>query len=120
MSLYAGPRPKNAKLDGPERGLDAIIGLILLVAEGLIVTLVLMSLYDYGVNCTAPTCPPGEALMTGFLIAVIGGGIPVVITTFVYLGRIIGRRRSWGAPLTGGILFGIAAFIGWLVMTGAA
>ena len=54
----------------------------------------------------------------GFLIVLIGGGLAVVITTFVYLGRLIAGRRSWGAPLTGLILFTIAAVIGWLVMSG--
>ncbi len=65
-------------------------------------------------------CRAGDELAVGFLIAAIGGGIPVVITTFVYLGRIIGRRRSWGAPIVGIILFGIAAIIGWSVMNGGA
>lgn len=120
MSLYVGPRSRNAKLDGPERGLDAIIGLILLIAEGLIVAVVLLSFWDFAVSCTSADCPTNEQLGTGFFIAAIGGGVPVIITTFIYLGRIIGRRRSWGAPLVGGILFGIAAVIGWLVMTGAA
>lgn len=120
MSLYAGQRPKNAKLDGPERGLDAIIGLILLVAEAMIVATVLVTFYDYGIACDTAGCASIENLQIGFLIALIGGGIPVVITTFVYLGRIIGRRRSWGAPLVGIILFGIAAIIGWSVMNGGA
>ncbi len=121
MSLYAGPRPRGGKLDGPERGMDAIVGLILLIAEVMIGLLVVFTLLDYGVACAeSDQCAPIEGVQAGFLIVVIGGGLAVLITTLVYLGRVIAGRRSWGAPLTGGILFGIAAFIGWLVMTGGA
>ena len=31
MTLYSGPRPRGARLDGPERALDGFIGLIILI-----------------------------------------------------------------------------------------
>ncbi len=118
MTIYAGPRRKGMKLDGPERALDGLIGLILLVAEVIIALLVVFTLVGYGEACDASgQCATGDGLQFGFLIVLIGGGLAVVITTFVYLGRLVAGRRSWGAPLTGLILFLITAAIGYLVMS---
>lgn len=119
MTLYAGPRPKNARLTGPERALDAVIGLIVLVAAVFIALLVLAALWSYGEACDANAqCASGDALQFGYLIVLAGGGLAMLVTAFVYIGRLVAARRSWGAPLTGIILFSIAAVIGWFVMSG--
>ncbi len=102
------------KLEGTERGLDALVGVVILVAEIVIGFLALYALYDASM---AP--PPGadeESLAVGLAIAVVGSLLAVGITTLVYLVRIAIGRRSWTAPLWGTVLMSIALFIGWIIM----
>ena len=114
MSLYAGAT-RRGRLEGPERALDALIGLVLLVAELLIGLLAALALYEFGLSFGSTV--PGH-VQFGFAIAVLGGGLIVAITTIVYLVRVIVGRRSWGAPLWGGILMSVAMVIGWFIMSG--
>lgn len=117
MTLITATPRKPGRLEGTERGLDAVVGLVILIAEILIALLVLFALFDFGAACPQNSlCPGGDRPEVGFFIVLIAGGLAVVITTFVYLGRVIAGRRSWGAPFTGLILFSVSAVIGALVM----
>lgn len=114
-TLMSGRR----KLEGPDRALDALIGLVILVAELLIGVLVVFALYTAGDAAVQARPADSEAISTGFAIALFGSIIAVGITTLIYLVRIATGRRSWPAPLWGAILMGIALVIGSLIMTGA-
>lgn len=108
---------RSARLEGPERGLDAAIGLIILVAEVMIGVLTVGTLYELGVRYGDAAA--GDQLEFGFGFAVFGGGAIVVLTTLIYLVRLLAGRRSWGAPLWGLILMSVALGIGWGIMVGA-
>lgn len=105
------------KLDGSERGLDALVGLVIFVAELLVGFLAVYALYLFGSN--AVTSVTGYAtgnLEGGFLVALVGSIASVVVTTLVFLVRLARARRSWPAPLWGLILVSAAAIIGYIVM----
>ena len=114
MSLYSGMPGRRARLEGPERALDALIGLVILAAELTIGLLSALALYEYGLS-HGSNVP--DHVQLGFGIAVLGGGAIVIITTLIYLGRVIVGRRSARAPLWGGILMSAAMVIGWFVMS---
>lgn len=114
---FAGARVLSGKLEGADRGLDALIGLVILVAELLVGSLGLYALYLFGVERSTSTPSAADAASTGFAIALIGGSIAVGITTLIYLVRIASGRRSWPAPLWGAILMAVAFGIGYLVMS---
>jgi uncharacterized membrane-anchored protein len=118
VTLYAGPRPRGARLDGPERALDGFIGLIVLVVEVLVGALVLLALDDYVQQCLGTGCQSRDALEFGFLLALIGSGLAFLITTIAYLVRLARARRSWPAPLWGLILVSASCIVGWLIMSG--
>jgi hypothetical protein len=103
----------RGKLEGPERGLDALVGLVILVAELAIGLLSIYALYSAGTEAGGT-----DAAQVGFGIALFGSGIVVLVTTVVFLGRIIAGRRSWPAPLWGLILMTVALVIGYFVMAG--
>ena len=103
----------RSRLEGPERGLDALIGLVILIAELFIGLLSIFALYAYGSSTPTPT----ESMEAGFAIALFLGGAIVLITTIIYLVRVIVGRRSWPAPLWGAILMSIAIAIGYAIMS---
>ena len=103
------------KLEGPDRAHDAVVGLIILVAELMIGFLAGTALYELGVSTSAR----GDQVDFGFGLAVLGGGGIVILTTLVYLVRVAVGRRSWSAPLWGVILMSVALVAGWLNMIGA-
>ncbi len=114
-ALMSGRR----KLEGPDRGLDALVGVVIFVAELLIGFLVVDTLYLYGVD--AAKSATGSALdniQGGFAIALIGSAVVVGITTLIFLVRLARGRRSWPAPLWGLILLSAATIFGYLVMSG--
>lgn len=111
---FAGARVLKGKLDGPERALDGLIGLIILIAELLIGFLAIATLYEYGATNF------NGASEAGFGIALFGSIIVVFITTIVYLTRLARGRRSWGAPLWGIILMTVALVAGYLIMSSGA
>jgi hypothetical protein len=114
-ALMSGRR----KLEGPDRGLDALIGLVIFIAEIVIGFLVVEALYLYGVD--AAKTATGSALDDiegGYLIALIGSSVVVAITTLVFLVRLARGRRSWPAPLWGLILLSAATILGFVVMGG--
>ncbi len=113
-SFSTAARSRRAQLDGTERGLDAVVGLIVLVTEFLIGSLGLTALYALGVeNLTASNA---ESVQAGFLIAVIGSAVFVAITTISYLARIIRGHRSWTAPLWGLVLMTASLVVGYITM----
>lgn len=117
--MAPSPRPGNARLTGPERALDGIVGLIVLLAGLSIAVLVLSALWSYGTACDASGgCGSGPALQAGYLIALVGGGLAMLVSAIVYLARLVAGRRSWSAPLVGALLFSVAAVVGWLTMSG--
>lgn len=101
------------KLEGPDRMLDVLIGLVIVVVELLVGFLLVSALYEAGVKLNT------ENASVGFSIAVFGGGAAVVITTLVYLVRIARGVRSWPAPLWGLILLGAACALGYFILSGA-
>ncbi|MBU1587553.1 MAG: hypothetical protein KKH51_06355 [Actinobacteria bacterium] len=106
------------RLDGTERGLDALVGAVILVAELMIGLIAIFALYETGMAASATDPGASEAINAGFLIALFGSGIVVLITTIVFLGRVIAGRRSWPAPLWGTILMTVALVVGYFVMVG--
>ena len=114
-TVLRGPK----RLEGTDRGLDAIVGLVILTAELMIGVLSVYALYLYGVAALAVPGVASDDVQAGFIIALVGGGIAVVVTTLIYLVRVARGRRSWAAPLWGLILLTAACVVGYLVMGGA-
>lgn len=102
------------KLEGTERGLDALVGVVILVAEIVIGVLAIAALYEFGSN--PPAGASGEAIDVGFTIAVFGSLIFVGITTLIYLIRIAIGRRSWTAPFWGTLLMTAVLIVGYFIM----
>lgn len=104
------------KLTGQDRTLDALVGLIIVIATVLIGYVSLTALFEYGVGA-AEANPSGLDVMEfGWMTALIGGGILFAITTLVFLGRLVSGRRSWTTTLTGAILVTAALIVGFLIM----
>ena len=117
---YSGARvlTGRARLEGFERGMDALIGLVILIAELLIGFLAIYSLYLFGLDhASEPNAY--ESVQIGFLVALIAGSGFVAITTLVYLSRVIFGRRSWPAPLWGLVLMTASVGTGYLIMSGS-
>lgn len=117
---FAGARVLSGKLEGSERGLDGLIGLIILVAELAIGFLSISALFVFGEELSQSTPSARAAAEIGFAIALFGGGIAVGVSTLVYLVRIATGHRSWRAPLWGGILMTVALVVGYFIMAGGA
>lgn len=113
---YSAKQGKSTRLEGQDRALDSIIGLIVLLASLTIGASSLNQLYLFGVENVGT---PGayEGLQIGFLVAAIGSAIAVGITTISYLARIARGRRSWSAPLWGLILMSAALIFGYVTMS---
>lgn len=112
---YSGMPRGRRQLEGQDRGLDGIIGLIVLLASLSIGALSLNQLYLFGLaNVESPGAY--EGVQIGFLIAVIGSALFFGITTITYLARIARGRRSWSAPLWGLILMSAALIFGYVTM----
>jgi len=111
-ALMSGRR----KLDGPERGLDSLVGVVILVAEILIAFTAVYALYLYGLDAVkTPGAVTGD-VQGGFIIALVGSIASLAVTTLIFLVRLGRARRSWPAPLWGLILVSAACVIGYLVM----
>lgn len=110
-ATLAGARPASRKkLEGPERGLDAAVGLVILIAGLLIGFVTIMTLVEIG------SANPTVAANIGYDVALVGGGFFFLITTIIYLVRIAIGRRSWTAPLWGTILMSVCLIIGYIIM----
>jgi hypothetical protein len=112
---FAGARVLSSRLDGPERMLDGLIGLVIIIAVVLIGFMSVYALYVYGTEL-GENSARSESASIGFSIAAFGSAIPVAISVLVYLVRIARGTRSWTAPLTGGILMAVALVVGYGVM----
>ncbi|CAN5180893.1 hypothetical protein BH11ACT4_BH11ACT4_22350 [soil metagenome] len=110
--------PGRQKLDGSERGLDALVGLVIFLAEVLVGFLAVYALYLFGRDAVATSSSAASTLETGFLIALAGSVAVVAVTTLVFLVRLARGRRSWPAPLWGLILLSVACGVGYFVMAG--
>lgn len=106
----------RSRLEGTDRGLDALVGLVILLAELLVGFVSFAALVDFGDASLATNPSASDSLEFGLGFAVVASGIAVVITTLVYLVRIAVGRRSWGAPLWGLILMTIALIVGYGIM----
>ncbi len=116
------------KLEGSDRGLDALVGLVIFFAEVLVGFLALYALYQFAVDAGAVaagqfTVGAGAAagalpstIEVGFVIAVAGSILAVGISTLAYLVRLARARRSWPAPLWGLVFLSAATIVGYLVM----
>ncbi len=102
-------------LHGADRALDALVGLIILIAELLIGMLSLNALFLFGTAATT-SFPVTEAIQVGFTVALFGSIALFVITTIAYLARIARGRRSWSAPLWGLILMSGLNILGFAIM----
>ena len=119
MTLYSGARTTGlTKLDGPERTLDALIGTIVWVVGLVVGFLAIGALYEYGLAATAANPSDVEAMNFGLSVAAYGGGIIYGIATLIFLVRLASGRRSWRAPLWGGILVAAAVVVGYIIMVG--
>lgn len=108
----------RGKLEGPERGLDALVGVVILLAELAVGLMTVYALYTFGAAAGETNPSKMDQLEAGYGIALFGSGIAVLITTIVYLARIVTGRRSWPAPLWGLILMTVALLVGYFVMAG--
>jgi hypothetical protein len=106
----------RTRLEGPERGLDALVGLVILLAELVIGISSIYALYTAGEILVRADPSAADAASAGFAIAAFGAGALVLITTIVYLARVAASRRSWTAPLWGTILMSAALIVGYVVM----
>lgn len=104
------------RLTGQDRTLDALVGLIIVLATVLIGYVSLTALFQYGAEAADVNPFALETLEFGWLTALIGGGIAFAITTLVFLGRLATGGRSWTTALTGAILLTVAVLIGFLIM----
>lgn len=106
------------KLEGQDRGLDALVGLIVLLAQVTIGFLSLSALYTLGTT-SPPAGSTSDSINAGFAIAFIGSIGIVGLSTITYLIRVAVGRRSWTAPLWGGIGMGVVIVIGYFIMANA-
>lgn len=112
-------RPADPRrVDGPDRTLDALIGLIVFAASVTILLLGISELYRVG-TAIVDRSGNSESLEVGFLIAVGGTILFGGITTLSFLVKLARGHRSWKTPLWGAILGSAAQFIGFLIMTTA-
>ncbi len=102
------------KLDGPDRALDVLIGLVIIIVELLIGFLAVDALYQTAAALATTTAS------IAFFVALIGASIAFVITTIIYLVRISRGARGWAAPLWGLVLLSAATILGYLIMSSRA
>jgi hypothetical protein len=112
-------RPADPRrIDGPDRTLDALIGLIVFAASVTILLLGISELYRVG-TAIVDRSGSSESLEVGFIIALGGTILFGGITTLSFLVKLARGHRSWRTPLWGAILSSAAQIIGFLIMTTA-
>lgn len=107
------------RLQGPDRGLDALVGLVILVSTALIGFLAISALYVSGSAAVARGSADSGTISVGFAVAVYGSAIVVGITLLVFLVRLVAGRRSWRGTLVGAILMTVVLFVGYTIMASA-
>jgi hypothetical protein len=116
---FAGVAPRSLRLEGTERGLDAIVGLIVLMAGSLIAGLSVVELFNFGQGAEPRDSFAQEVIQLGFVIGVVGTSSVWLISTINFLIRVAVGRRSWTAPLWGIILMTVSLVVGFAIMNGA-
>ncbi len=106
------------KLEGQVRGLDALVGLIVMLAQVTIGFLSLSALYALGAS-SPPAGSTSDSIDAGFTIALIGSIAIVALSTITFLIRVAVGRRSWTAPLWGAIGMSFVIAVGYFIMTNA-
>jgi len=115
---FAGVAVRSRRLDGNDRGLDAIVGLILLVAGTMIGVLSLNQLQLFAASVDPRDAFASGGVEAGFVIAVVGSALTWLIATLTYLVRIAVGRRSWTPPLWGTVIMTVFLVAGFAVMNG--
>lgn len=106
----------RSRLDGGERALDVLVGLVVIVAQLFIALISVFALYRTGrTRAIVEPAALGQANF-GFGVAVFGAAAVIVITILVYLARAATGRRSWGVATTGAVLMTAIVFVGYLIM----
>ena len=105
------------KLTGSDRGLDALIGLVILVSQILIGFLAVSALFVAGSAEVASNPSSSDSVSVGFAVALFGSAIIAVITLLVYLVRVATGHASWRGPFLGAILMTVVLFIGYMIMS---
>lgn len=106
------------KLEGQDRGLDALVGLIVLLAQVTIGFLSLSALYAIGTTAP-PAGATSDSINAGFAIAFIGSIVIVGFSTITFLIRVAVGHRSWTAPLWGAIGMAFVIVVGYFIMSNA-
>ncbi len=106
------------KLEGQDRGLDVLVGIIVLLAQVTIGFLSLSALYAIGTT-SPPAGSTSDSVNAGFAIALIGSILIVGLSTITFLIRVAVGRRSWTAPLWGAIGMAFVIVVGYFIMTNA-
>lgn len=104
------------KLQGSDRGLDVVIGLVILVAEALIGILSISALFAVGSAAISADSSAAGEVTIGFGLALFGSAIIVGITLLVYLVRVATGKRSWRGPLVGAILMTVVISVGYAII----
>ncbi|MCY7412371.1 MAG: hypothetical protein LH471_04945 [Salinibacterium sp.] len=115
---FAGIAQRTARLEGSERGLDGMVGLVLVVAGTMIGALSLNELQLFAASSAPRDSFASEGIQAGLGIAVVGAGLTWLIAVLIYLLRIATGRRSWTAPLWGTIFMTVFLVAGFAVMNG--
>lgn len=115
---FAGVAVRSRRLDGSDRGLDGIVGLILVVAGTMIGVLSLNQLELFAASVDPRDSFASGGVQAGFGIAVAGSALTWLIATLTYLIRIAVGRRSWTPPLWGTIFMTVFLVAGFAVMNG--
>ncbi len=115
---FAGVAVRSRRLDGSDRGLDAIVGLILIVAGTMIGVLSLNQLQLFAASVDPRDAFASGGVEAGFVIAVVGSALTWLIATLTYLVRIAVGRRSWTPPLWGTVIMTVFLVAGFAVMNG--
>lgn len=116
---HPGQRRAKNIVEGPERGLDALVGLVILLAGLTIGFTAIEALFPFAVGIAQESYSPEWAEL-GINVALFGGGGVLLIATLVYLVRIARGRRSWTATLWGTILMSACLVLGYILILGAA
>lgn len=115
---YSGQKRDKNIVEGTERGLDALVGLVILIAGLGIGFLAFDAFYPFALATAQQSYDPEWATL-GYNVALFGGGAILLISTLVYLVRIARGRRSWTATLWGTILMSACLVLGYILVLGS-
>lgn len=105
-----------AKLTGSDRILDALVGLIILVATAMMGFVSIDGLYSLGVSAARPNPAALDTIESGWEFALYGSATVFGIVTLIFLIRLLVGTRSWTTALAGTVLVGVAQVVGLIIM----